>query len=65
MTPEMTKPTATADKMKNVKAAWDKAPAGPEKDAAQKHYQAAEQARTAHYDAETTKHLDAAALAVT
>lgn len=32
---------STAEKMKTVKAAWDKAPAGPKKDAALKHYQAA------------------------
>jgi len=64
MTPEMTKPTATADKMKTVKAAWDKASAGPKKDAAQKHYKAVEKAWTAHDDAETTKHFDASALAV-
>ena len=32
---------STTDKMKSVKAAWDKAPAGPKKDAALKHYQAA------------------------
>ena len=34
--------------MKTVKAAWDKAPAGPKKDAALKHYQAAEAALKAH-----------------
>jgi hypothetical protein len=57
MTPEQTK---TAEKMKSVKAAWDKAPAGPKKDAALKHYQAAEKAHTAKNDAETNKELDAA-----
>ena len=31
MTPEQNK---TADKMKSVKATWDKAPSGPKKDAA-------------------------------
>jgi hypothetical protein len=56
MTPEQTK---TADKMKSVKATWDKAPAGPKKDAALKHYQAAEKAHTAKNDAETNKELDA------
>ncbi|MFZ5708414.1 MAG: hypothetical protein ACOY4T_01830 [Pseudomonadota bacterium] len=50
----------TADKMKSVKAAWDKAPSGPKKDAALKHYQAAEKAHTAHNHAETDKELDAA-----
>ncbi|MEW9922341.1 hypothetical protein AB2B41_22305 [Marimonas sp. MJW-29] len=39
--------------MKSVKAAWDKAPSGPKKDAALKHYQAAEKAHTAKNDAET------------
>ena len=34
--------------MKTVKAAWGKAPAGPRKDAALKHYQAAEAALKAH-----------------
>ena len=43
MTPDQNK---TAEKMKSVKAAWDKAPAGPKKDAALKHYQAAEKAHT-------------------
>ena len=57
MTPEQTK---TADKMKSVKASWDKEPAGPKKDAALKHYQAAEKAHTAKNDAETNKELDAA-----
>jgi hypothetical protein len=34
--------------MKTVKAEWDKAPAGPKKDAAHKHYVAAEAALKAH-----------------
>tara|TARA_R110002126_G_scaffold79767_10_gene197897 strand:+ start:309 stop:503 length:195 start_codon:yes stop_codon:yes gene_type:complete len=54
------KSTTTADKMKSVKAAWDKAPSGPKKDAAKKHYDAAEKANTAKNDAETNKELDAA-----
>ena len=54
------KSTTTADKMKSVKAAWDKAPSGPKKDAAKKHYDAAEKAHTAKNDAETNKELDAA-----
>jgi hypothetical protein len=52
--------TSTADKMKTVKAAWDKAPAGAKKDTALTHYQAAEKAQTAKNDAETLKHLDSA-----
>ncbi len=57
MTPDQTK---TTEKMTSVKAAWDKAPSGPKKDAALKHYQAAEKAHTAKNDAETHKALDAA-----
>ncbi|MBT0957900.1 hypothetical protein IV417_10905 [Alphaproteobacteria bacterium KMM 3653] len=57
MTPEQNK---TAEKMTSVKAAWDKAPVGPKKDAALKHYEAAEKANTAKNDAETNKELDAA-----
>ena len=50
----------TADKMKAVKAAWDKAPAGPKKEAALKHYQAAEKAKSANNDGECNRELDAA-----
>lgn len=57
MTPEQNK---TSEKMKTVKAACDKAPSGPKKDAALKHYQAAEKAHTAKNDADTKKELDAA-----
>lgn len=57
MTPEQTK---TNEKMTSIKAAWDKAPAGPKKDTALKHYQAAEKARDANNDVETNKELDAA-----
>ena len=60
MTPETNASAKAAEKMKSVKAAWDKAPAGPKKDAALKHYQAAEKAQTAKNDAETIKELDAA-----
>ena len=56
MTPENTK---TAEKMKSVKEAWDKAPSGPKKDAALQHYKAAEKAHSAKNDAETNKELDA------
>ena len=61
MTPEQNK---TAEKMKSVKAAWDKAPSGPKKDAALKHYQAAEKANTAKNHTETNKELDAATKAL-
>jgi len=50
----------TAEKMTSIKAAWDKAPAGPKKDAALKHYQAAERAKTANHDGECNRKLDAA-----
>lgn len=52
--------TTTQDKMKSVKAAWDKAPAGPKKEAALTHYKAAEKAHTAKNDAACIKELDAA-----
>ncbi|TCO69123.1 hypothetical protein [Rhodovulum euryhalinum] len=55
---------ANAERMKTVKAAWDKAPAGPKKDAALKHYQAAEKAQTAKDDTGCTKALDAAVAAL-
>jgi hypothetical protein len=64
MTPESTKQTNVADKMKTVKAAWDKAPSGPKKDAALKHYQAAEKAHTAKNEAEAIKELDLATRAL-
>lgn len=51
---------STTDKMKTVKAAWDKAPSGPKKDASLLHYQAAEKAHTAKKDAECLKSLTAA-----
>lgn len=50
----------TADKMKTVKEACDKATAGPKKDSAVQHYQAAEKANTAKNDSECNRELDAA-----
>lgn len=61
MTPDTNK---TAEKMKTVKAAWDKAPSGAKKDASLKHYQAAEKAHTAKNDADTNTSLDAATKAL-
>lgn len=55
---------SAAEKMKTVKAVWDKAAAGPKKDAALKHYQAAEKAQIAKNDAECIRELDAAAHAL-
>lgn len=52
--------TSTTDEMKSVKAAWDKAPAGPKKDKSLTYYQAAEKAQTAKNDAECLKQLYAA-----
>ncbi len=46
-----------AEQMKTVKAAWDKAPAGVKKDAAQRHYAAAEKALKAHDDKACLKSL--------
>ena len=57
MTPKQIK---NAQKMASVEAALDKAPSGPKKDLALKHYQAAEKAHTAENDADTNKELDAA-----
>jgi hypothetical protein len=57
---EKTKMSTTEEKMKSVKAVWDKAAAGPKKDAALKHYQAAEKAYAAKNDAECNRELDAA-----
>jgi hypothetical protein len=55
-----TEETNSEEKMKTVKAAWDKAPAGPKKDASLKHYQAAEKAHTAKNSAMMHKELNAA-----
>ena len=57
MTPQNNK---TADRMTSVKANWNKAPSGPKKDAALRHYEAAEKAHKANNDAEANKELDAA-----
>ena len=54
----------TSEKMNSVRAAWDKAPSGPKKETALKHYQAAEKALAAKNDAETNKELDAASQAL-
>ncbi|MBR9778282.1 MAG: hypothetical protein GYB52_02950 [Rhodospirillales bacterium] len=55
---------SAAEKMKTVKAVWDKAPSGPKKEAALKHYQAAETAQKAKNDPECIKSLDAATKAL-
>jgi len=57
MVPEI---SMTSQKMTYIKTALDKAPVGPKKDAALRHYKAAEKAHTAKNDAETNRELDAA-----
>ena len=52
--------TNASEKMKTVKAAWYKAPAGPKKDASLKHYQAAEKAIAAKNNSDCIKELSAA-----
>ncbi|AZU05239.1 hypothetical protein X907_2729 [Glycocaulis alkaliphilus] len=54
----------TQEKMKTVKAAWDKAPAGAKKDKSLKHYQAAEKAHKDKNDKETNRELDEATKAL-
>ena len=53
-----TSATSAADQMKAVKVAWDKAPAGPKKDIAHKHYVAAEKAMAAKNDVECIRELE-------
>lgn len=55
---------STAEKLKSVKAACDSAPSGPKKEAALKHYQAAEKARAAQHEGECLRKLDAATTAL-
>lgn len=64
MTPETQKHGNVAEKMKSVKAAWDKAPSGPKKATALKHYNAAEKAHTAKHDDEAMRELDSATKAL-
>ena len=51
---------APTEAMKTCKAACDKAPVGPKKDAAMKHCAAAEKANMAHNSAECAKECAAA-----
>jgi len=55
---------AAAEQMKTVKAVWDKAPSGSKKDAAQKHYAAAETALKAHDDKKCISELNQASQAL-
>jgi hypothetical protein len=61
MTPEK---TDSSKRLSSVKDACDKAPAGPKKDRALRHYQAAEKAHQASDYSETNKELDAATKAI-
>ncbi|AHD00901.1 hypothetical protein METH_09615 [Leisingera methylohalidivorans DSM 14336] len=61
MTTEVNRPALT---MTSVKAACDKAPAGPKKDTALKHFRAAEKAQTAKNHTQMNKELGAAKLAL-
>ena len=54
----------TVKHMASVKAAWDKAPEGPKKATALKHYQAAEKALEAENDEEAHKELKEAGRAL-
>ncbi len=54
----------TVKHMASVKAAWDKAPEGPKKAAALKHYQAAEKAHDAENDEEAHRELKEASRAL-
>jgi hypothetical protein len=62
-TPNIAPPTLS-ERMKTVKAAWDKAPAGAKKDAAHTHYVAAGKAMGDKKDADCIRELDAAVAAL-
>ena len=55
-----TSATSAKDQLIAVKAAWDKAPAGPKKDAAHKHYLAAEKANASKNEVECIRELESA-----
>ena len=59
-----TEESQTVKHMASVKAAWDKAPEGPKKASALKHYQAAEKAHEADNDEEAHKELKEASRAL-
>lgn len=60
MTNEAKNPIDATTKMQTVKAACDKAAPGPKKEAAMKHYQAAEKAHTAKNESDAIRELDKA-----
>lgn len=55
-----TSPTSAANQMKAVKTALGQAPAGPKKEAAQKHYAAAEKAMAAKNEVECIRECNSA-----
>ena len=59
-----TEESQTVKHMASVKAAWDKAPEGPKKATALKHYEAAEKAHEADNDEEAHKELKEASRAL-
>lgn len=59
MMPDIAPPTLS-DRLSTVKAAWDEAPAGPEKDAAHAHCVPAGKAMGAGKDQDCMRRLDAA-----
>lgn len=60
----MTSQQNVSEKMKTVKAACDKAPAGPKKDAALKQYQAAQQSQKDKKENQAIRELDQATKAL-
>lgn len=59
-----TEESQTVKHMASVKAAWDKAPEGPKKATALKHYEAAEKAHEADNNEEAHKELKEASRAL-
>jgi hypothetical protein len=60
----MTSQQNVSEKMKTVKAACDKAPAGPKKEAALKHYQTAQQSQKDKKENQAIRELDQATKAL-
>jgi len=56
--------SGTTEKMKSVKANWNLAPDGPQKDKAQIHIARAEKALASHHDGECNRELDSATYAL-
>ncbi|MCC1491472.1 hypothetical protein [Cognatishimia sp. F0-27] len=61
---DQTEENQTVKQMASVKAAWDKAPEGPKKATALKHYEAAERAHEADRDEEAYHALTRASRAL-